>query len=190
MEYLLVIFVCRCTGGQAILPSLTKKIKTKENLKSHEHAEFSRLARCMISLKSTLIGCKITGFENSYVCIIPTQFLWGQGSSVLTNKHTNSCSPPKSHLAHINQMEGNEMWESISQCLPKRRGRWRLLKTAPPISLSYRIGRKEEKPIVVWLTEYHDSTASCPVFANTLSPTYMQSSLLPCCLVYWFVITC
>lgn len=134
-------------------PKPYKKNQNKrENLKSHEHAEFSRLARCMISLKSTLIGCKITGFENSYACIIPTQFLWGQGSSVLTNKHTNSCSPPKSHLVHINQMEGNETWESISQCLPKRRGRWRLLKTAPPISLSYRIGRKEDKPIVVWLS--------------------------------------
>lgn len=75
--------------------ALQKNQNKRENLKSHEHAEFSRLARCMISLKSTLIGCKITGFENSYVCIIPTQFLWGQGSSVLTNKHTNSCSPPK-----------------------------------------------------------------------------------------------
>lgn len=75
MEYLPVIFVCRCTGGQAILPSLTKNQNKRENLKSHEHAEFSRLARCTISLKSTLIGCKITGFENSYVCIIPTQFL-------------------------------------------------------------------------------------------------------------------
>lgn len=75
--------------------ALQKNQNKRENLKSHEQAEFSRLARCMISLKSTLIGCKITGFENSYACIIPTQFLWGQGSSVLTNKHTNSCSPPK-----------------------------------------------------------------------------------------------
>lgn len=118
----------------------------KGNLQSHEHTEFPRLVRCTtISLKSILIGCKITGFENGYVCIIPTQFLWGQGSSVVTNKHTNACSPPNSHLVHISQMEGNELWESISQCLPKRIGRWGLQKTAPPISPSNRIWRKEEK---------------------------------------------
>lgn len=99
-----------------------KNQNKRGNLQSHEHTEFPRLVRCTtISLKSTLIGCKITGFENGYVCIIRTQFLWGQGSSVVTNKHSNSCSPPNSHLVHINQMEGNGMWVYQSMLAKKKR---------------------------------------------------------------------
>lgn len=94
-------------------------------------------------------------------CIIPIQFLWGQGSSVLPNKHTYSCSPKNSHLVYINHMEGVEMWEAVNQCVPKRSGRWRSQEvTHLLVSPSNGAQRARKMTASLWLNAHRDSPGS------------------------------
>lgn len=63
----------------------------------------------MISLKSFLIGCKITGFENDCILYYSNTVFMGQGSSTLPNKYTNSCNPKNSHPVYANRVKGNKI---------------------------------------------------------------------------------
>jgi hypothetical protein len=116
-------------------------------------------------------------------CTIPIQFLWGQGSSILPNKHTHSCSPQNSHLVSINQMEGNEMRRAISQCVPNRRGKWRLWEAAFHVSPSTGAQRAVEKPAGVWLGDHHDSPVPQLVCKNIHMHTCFSGQAVFCCLI-------
>lgn len=99
-------------------------------------------------------------------CIIPISLLWGQGSSILPNKHTHSCSPQNSHLVHINQMERNKMWRAVSQCVPERRGRWRPRKQQCRLTFHWSMKGKWN-PCWLWVSEHLSSPVSQFISKNT-----------------------